>query len=106
MPDTLLIGWTTVDSEAAAQQLAHGLVESGLAACVEIDAGITSVYRWEGAVQSDAEWRLVVMFSESQAEAIATYLDAHHPYDTPQWVVFRADYVAPADFKRAMGASK
>ena len=94
MPDTILIGWTTVNSESAAQQLAHGLVGSGLAGCVQITAGVTSVYRWEGAVQSDAEWRLMVKFSESQAEAIAAYLDTQHPYETPQWVVARAEHVA------------
>ena len=99
MSDTLFIGWTTVDSEAAAQQLAHSLVELGLAACAQITAGVTSVYRWEGAVQSDAEWRLMVKFPEPQAEAIAAYLDAQHPYETPQWVVVRAEYVAPVDLK-------
>jgi periplasmic divalent cation tolerance protein len=99
MPDTIFIGWTTVDSESAAQQLAHGLVESGLAGCVQITASVTSVYRWEGAVQSDAEWRLMLKFPESQTEAIAAYLDAQHPYDTPQWVVVRAEHVAPALFK-------
>ena len=99
MPDTLFIGWTTVDSELAAQQLAHGLVESGLAGCVQITGGVTSVYYWEGAVQSDAEWRLMVRFAESQAEAIAAYLDAQHPYETPQWVVVRAEHVAHALFK-------
>jgi periplasmic divalent cation tolerance protein len=103
MPNTLLIGWTTVDSEPAAQQLARGLVESGLAACVQIDAGIESVYRWEGAVQTDKEWRLMVKFPESQSEAIAAYLDAQHPYDTPQWVVARAEHVAPAYLKWALG---
>lgn len=95
MPDTLLIGWTTVDSAVGAQQLARALLESGLAACVQITAGITSVYRWEGAVQADAEWRVTVHFFASQSTAIEAYLDAQHPYDTPQWVVVRAEYVAP-----------
>lgn len=103
MTDTLLIGWTTVDSEAAAQLLAQELVESDLAACVQIDAGVTSVYRWEGAVQSDTEWRLIVKFAESKFEAVNASLDAHHPYDVPQWVVARAEHVAPSYLKWALG---
>ncbi|MFQ3225640.1 MAG: periplasmic divalent cation tolerance protein [Lentimonas sp.] len=103
MTDTLLIGWTTVGSEAVAQQLAHGLVASGFAACVQIDAGVISVYRWEGAVQSDAEWRLMVKFAASQSEAVAAYIDEHHPYDVPQWVAVRAEHVAPAYLKWALG---
>ena len=106
MPAALLIGWTTVDSEAVAQQLAHGLVEADLAACVQIEAGVTSVYRWEGAVQSDAEWRLMVKFAESKSEAVAAYLDEHHPYDVAQWVVARAEHVAPAYLKWALGEAE
>jgi uncharacterized protein involved in tolerance to divalent cations len=57
MHDTLLIGWTTVDSEAAARRLGNGLVTTRLAACVQIDACVESVYLWEGAVQSTRECR-------------------------------------------------
>lgn len=102
MTDTLLIGWTTVDSEAAAQNLAKGLVESGLVACVQIDAGVQSIYRWEGEVQSEREWRLMVKFAESQSEALSAYIDTNHPYDVPEWLTVRAEDVAPAYLKWAL----
>ena len=103
MNDTLLIGWTTVDSEAAARRLANGLVESGLAACVQIDAGVESVYWWEGKVQSEREWRLMVKFVEARSVELLAYIDANHPYDVPEWVVVRAEHVAPAYLKWALG---
>lgn len=103
MNDTLLIGWTTVNSEAAAQRLANGLVESGLAACVQIDAGVESVYWWEGKVQSEREWRLMVKFPADRSTELLAYIEANHPYDVPEWVVVRAEQVAPAYLKWALG---
>lgn len=102
MTDTLLIGWTTVDSEAAAQALAKGLVESELAACVQIDAGVQSVYRWEDKVQSEREWRLMVKFAAARSSDVLAYIEANHPYDVPEWVTVRAEDVAPAYLKWAL----
>jgi periplasmic divalent cation tolerance protein len=103
MHDTLLIGWTTVDSEAAARRLGNGLVTTRLAACVQIDASVESVYLWEGAVQSAREWRLMVKFAAARSAELLAYIEAQHPYDVPEWVVVRAEQVAPAYLKWALG---
>jgi periplasmic divalent cation tolerance protein len=91
-----------VDSEAAAQALAKGLVESELAACVQIDAGVQSVYRWEDKVQSEREWRLMVKFAAARSSDVLAYIEANHPYDVPEWVTVRAEDVAPAYLKWAL----
>ena len=103
MTDTLLIGWTTVDSEAAAQRLANGFVESELAVCVQIDSGVESVYRWEGKVQSEREWRLMVKFAAVRSAELLKYIEANHPYDVPEWVVVRAEQVGVEYLKWALG---
>jgi periplasmic divalent cation tolerance protein len=41
-------------------KLASSLVDSQLAACVNILPGITSVYRWEGKVNKDSELLLII----------------------------------------------
>jgi len=41
-----------------AERLANGAVEARLSACVHLDA-IDSVYRWQGVLRRDAEWRLL-----------------------------------------------
>jgi len=101
MSQGLCIGWTTVDSEKAAQRLALELVESGLAACVQIDPGVSSVYRWKGEVRCDAEWRLMIKFTADQTEELERLLYRDHPYETPEWVVVRADHVDPKYLKWA-----
>ncbi len=104
MQDTLFIAWTTVDSEASAQRIATDLVERRLACCVQIDAAVRSVYRWEGAVQSGSEWRLWIKFVARHAQRLNTYIEENHPYDVPEWVVVRAEQVAPHYLKWALRA--
>ena len=90
----LMIGWTTVTTEAAANVLARGLVENQLAVCVQIDGPITSIYRLDDETKSSTEYRLMVKFLEEQSEAIERHLEVAHPYDTPQWIVASAKHVA------------
>ena len=90
----LMLGWTTVESKADAERIADELVRSGLAACVQIDGPITSVYRWEGQLKHDQEFRLLVKFLPTKAHEVAERLAKHHPYATPEWVVLRAEEVS------------
>lgn len=102
METSLLIGWTTVNAEKAAEILARGMIEQGLAVCVQIDGPIRSIYKWDGAVQSGHEWRLMVKFSAMQSDRINTFIKENHPYDVPEWIVVQADQVAPDYLKWAV----
>jgi periplasmic divalent cation tolerance protein len=88
------IGWTTVANRADADQIAAALVEARWAVCVQIEGPITSHYRWEGRIQRDEEYRLMVKFLPEHLGAIEMWLGRHHPYDNPEWVVVSADHVA------------
>lgn len=101
----LCVGWTTVDSESAAVELARALVEQGLAACVQIEGPIRSVYSWEGRICDDAEWRLMLKFSAERCDALHAKVLELHPYETPEWVVVRADAVDARYLAWAQGAS-
>ncbi|MGB0409043.1 MAG: divalent-cation tolerance protein CutA [Opitutales bacterium] len=89
----LLIAWTTCDSPGVAERLAHGLVERELAACVQIEDGVRSVYKWKGEIQSVLECRLCIKFDSEKLERVNSYINAHHPYDNPEWVVTRPELV-------------
>ena len=54
VPEALLV-ITTTETVEAAKQLAQPLVECELAACVQIVSPLTSVYRWQGKVETAAE---------------------------------------------------
>ena len=58
------------------------LLQAG-AACVEHER-IRSMYKWDGSVQSQHEWRVSATLSPRALEGVLESLHAHHPYDVPQ----------------------
>ncbi|MGP3989961.1 divalent-cation tolerance protein CutA [Streptomyces sp. 3N207] len=75
---------TTTSSQEEAKALAAAAIERRLAACAQLTGPVTSVYRWEGAVQTDPEWQLLFKTSAARYEALETYLREAHPYDVPE----------------------
>ena len=68
------------------RELARGLVEARLAACVNLVDGVRSVYRWEGAVAEDAEVLMVVKTTAGRVPELEGWLGREHPYDVPECV--------------------
>ncbi|MCK4683458.1 MAG: divalent-cation tolerance protein CutA, partial [Pirellulales bacterium] len=74
---------STFSDLAAAETCAGYLVEHSIAACVQIDGPIRSVYQWKGSIEADEEFRLLIKTSpESLDECVAT-LKKQHPYELP-----------------------
>jgi periplasmic divalent cation tolerance protein len=91
---SIMVGWTTTASREQAELLARGLVEAGLVACVQVDGPITSVYRWDGAIETAQEFRLTVKFPGAREAEVQAWLHAHHTYETPEWICVSADAVS------------
>ncbi|MFD8792713.1 divalent-cation tolerance protein CutA [Streptomyces vinaceus] len=75
---------TTVDSAEGAEALARTAVEARLAACAQINGPVTSVYRWQGALETAQEWQVLFKTTEAAYPALEARLSAGHPYDTPE----------------------
>jgi periplasmic divalent cation tolerance protein len=75
---------STTDSEQAAKDLAAKAIEAKLGACAQVVGPITSVYRWEGAVQTDQEWRVEIKTAADRVEALTEKLRVEHSYDVPE----------------------
>ncbi|MFJ8884057.1 divalent-cation tolerance protein CutA [Streptomyces sp. NPDC102402] len=75
---------TTTDSEEKAHTLARGAVDARLAACAQISAPVTSVYRWEGAVESGEEWQVLFKTTAQRYDELEAHLLAAHDYATPE----------------------
>ena len=73
---------------------------------VNVVPGLRSFYRWEGAVQDDAEVQLLIKTQPEHFDDISKWLKAHHPYEVPELVALPADkvsdtyleYISPSDF--------
>jgi periplasmic divalent cation tolerance protein len=81
---------TTVSSPEAAQALAREILAHKLAACVQIDAAIHSLYHWDGALCKESELRLVIKTLPGCEAPLQALFAEHHPYELPQFVSVRA----------------
>jgi len=87
-PNKLLVVITTLPTIEAATALAKALVESHLAACVQMNEGVYSVYRWEGKICEEQEILLSVKTMSHQWEEICAFIKDSHPYDLPEIMAF------------------
>lgn len=77
---------TTVATVEAARELARRILEQRLAACVQIDTGVESLYRWQGAMCQEPEVRLVIKTLPACEPALRALFAQSHPYELPQFV--------------------
>jgi periplasmic divalent cation tolerance protein len=80
--DYVVISCATGSLESAGA-IATALVEQRFAACVQI-VPIASVYRWQGAVQRDAEHLLQIKTAAHRIADVQRCIEALHPYDLPE----------------------
>jgi periplasmic divalent cation tolerance protein len=83
MTDKIVV-FTTCGSEEEARRLAAMLIEKHLAACVNITAPLTSVYRWKGVVEESREWLLIVKSRRERFEQLRLALESAHSYELPE----------------------
>jgi periplasmic divalent cation tolerance protein len=82
---------TTIDTETHARQLAESLVQHALAACVQIDGPICSVYRWQGKVETSEEWRCTIKTTAGRFDEVRRHIRSLHPYEVPEIVATAID---------------
>jgi periplasmic divalent cation tolerance protein len=86
MADFQIVLSTCGDRETA-ERIAHRLVEQHLAACVNILPGVQSVYRWQGAVQSEPEVLMLIKTKASLIPQVQSAITSLHSYEVPEFLV-------------------
>jgi periplasmic divalent cation tolerance protein len=74
---------TTVSSEADAGKVANVLVAAKAAACVQI-MPIRSCYMWDGKINNDAEYLLLIKTRAALYESVAELIKQNHSYEVPE----------------------
>lgn len=82
----VLLVLSTLPDQAAAQKLARALIESRLAACVNVLAPCQSVYRWRDAIEEATEVPVLIKTTASRYAELESVVRAHHPYELPEIV--------------------
>ena len=75
---------TNLPSRESAEKLAAQLVEGQFAACVNLLAPCRSTYRWQGKLQHDEEYPLLIKTTRDRYAALEKAIQAGHPYELPE----------------------
>ena len=73
---------TTLGSRSDAQRMARSLIGRGLAACAQISE-IESFYRWDGALQNEQEFRLLMKTTDENYARVEQAIRELHSYELP-----------------------
>jgi periplasmic divalent cation tolerance protein len=76
-----------------AREIGAVMVESQLAACVNLLPGVESIYRWQGEMQREAEVLGVFKTTSKMLTAFESRLHELHPYDVPEMVAVEPAFV-------------
>ena len=66
------------------RKIARNLIESRLAACVNITAPVESIYRWQGKVSKSREYLLIIKTTRNLFDELRSAVARTHSYTTPE----------------------
>jgi periplasmic divalent cation tolerance protein len=78
---------TTFTARPAAVACGARLIEQRLAACVQIDGPFTSIYCWQGGVETSEEFGCRVKTTPAAVAACESAIQSMHPYVCPEILV-------------------
>lgn len=85
---------TTSDDQETLRKIAADLVESQLAACVQISGPILSTYRWGGKIESKKEWVLSGKSISYLLQNVSTAIKENHNYEEPEIISTRFEAIS------------
>lgn len=75
--------YATFPSRVEADRIGRAVVDKRLAACVNILPGMTSIYRWQGKIETGDEVVMILKTKTSRADPLVAEIKRLHPYDVP-----------------------
>lgn len=87
MANDHIVALTTTPSQEEGEKLARELVDSRLAACVQLTPPIRAIYRWKGEVYNEPEWQLWIKTAADKVDELMKWLPEHHSGEVPELVV-------------------
>lgn len=84
MPNTIFLVLCTCPDEDSARHLSESLVEAKLAACVNIVNPISSIFTWQGKIDTEQESLLLIKTTETAYSRLEQAIKLQHPYDVPE----------------------
>ena len=80
------VAFVTAPPEEA-HSLARRAVESEVAVCVNVIAGVTSHYRWQSELHADSETLLMAKVADDRVEEFIARIREWHTYSCPEVII-------------------
>ncbi len=93
-PDAVVVLLSTAPDVEVAKRIARAWVERRLAACVQVLPGMTSTYRWQGAIEESNEVWILAKTVRSRLAELESSLKELHPYATPECIALDPAHVS------------
>lgn len=84
MQNTIWTYTTTVATKAQAEKLSYECINKSLAACVQMEGPIVSIFVWKGNQEESEEYRLTFKVSRNSRDPFLSWIRLAHPYETPE----------------------
>lgn len=81
--DSIKLLYVTCKNREEAVAIGRALVESRLAACVNILPGMHSLYRWKNKIESSEETVLIVKTRHALTDVVTRRIKELHSYEIP-----------------------
>ena len=86
---------TSVGTEDQALDIAHELIRSRQAACVNLIPNVHSIYRWKGRVCDDGEFLLLIKTRAKEFNGVRETIQKLNTYELPEVLAYRVDEASP-----------
>jgi periplasmic divalent cation tolerance protein len=83
--------YTTFPSKSEAKKAGRALVQSGMAACVNIFPKMTSFYMWQGEIEESREAAMLIKTARERSSEVLAEVKRLHPYSLPARLVLAVE---------------
>ena len=86
-----IVIYTSIDNKENAKSLAKRIINNKLAACVNIIPIEESLYYWQGKLESESEFQLMIKTDIRYKSSIEKLIKKNHSYELPEILVINID---------------
>ena len=97
---------TTTSTKENAIKIAKHLIETKLAACVNIVPNVTSVYMWDGNICEEQEFLLNIKTREELFKKVKEAIISVHEYELPEIIAVKIENGSDAYLKWVWAETK
>ncbi len=79
-----IVVFVTCPDKSVAEKIAEDLIKEKLAACVNITGEVNSIYFWQGNIEKDREYLMIIKTTEDLFVDLERFIKEKHPYTVPE----------------------